>query len=83
MSVNKVVYNKRTLIDISNDTVTSDTLLSGYVAHRADGTIITGILFKGYPSEQSLYDVLCDSSGNPIKDNFGRVVDGRTVYRKV
>lgn len=83
MSVNKVVYNKKTLIDLSNDTVTSDTLLRGCVAHRADGTIITGTLFSGYPSEQSFYDVLCDSSGNPIKDNSGNAIEGKTVYRKV
>lgn len=42
MAVNKVVYGGETKIDLSNDTVTPDTLLDGAVAHAADGTIIYG-----------------------------------------
>lgn len=42
MGVNKVKYGNNTLIDISNDTVTAATLLSGYTAHDRSGTAITG-----------------------------------------
>ena len=40
---NKVTANGQTLIDLSNDTVTSaDHIVAGYVGHLADGTQVTG-----------------------------------------
>lgn len=42
MSVNKVVYGKKTLIDLTNDTVMASALLSGYTAHDKTGAVITG-----------------------------------------
>jgi hypothetical protein len=42
MNVNSVIVNGETLIDLSNDTVTEESLLQGYTAHNADGEIITG-----------------------------------------
>lgn len=39
MAVNKVVYNRRTLIDLTADTVSKETLKKGFTAHQADGTI--------------------------------------------
>ncbi len=42
MARNKVVYNGQTLIDLTSDTVEADNLLSGYTAHKKDGTQITG-----------------------------------------
>ena len=46
MAVNKVVYNspdgQTTLIDLTEDTVTSDNLLNGVTAHDKTGTVITG-----------------------------------------
>lgn len=42
MAVNKVVYNHRTLIDLTADTVSKETLKKGFTAHQADGTMITG-----------------------------------------
>lgn len=51
MSVSKVVYGDTTLIDISNDTVTADKLLSGYTSHGADGEQITGeLVIPTYPN---------------------------------
>ena len=35
MATNKVVYSGRTLIDLTGDTVTEETLLRGYTAHRS------------------------------------------------
>ena len=44
MAVNKVLYGDDTLIDLTMDTVTPETLLAGFTAHRADGETITGTL---------------------------------------
>lgn len=40
--VNKVVYDGDTLIDLTDDTVTADSLLEGVTAHDASGAVITG-----------------------------------------
>ena len=44
MSINKVIYDGTTLIDISGDTVTAGNLASGYTAHDASGAQVTGTL---------------------------------------
>lgn len=44
MSVNKVEFSGETLIDISDSTVTADSLLEGTIAYGADGSKIEGIL---------------------------------------
>ena len=76
MAANKVVFGNKVLIDLTGDTVTEEALLKGYTAHKADGTIITGTAFAGYPNEFQ------DSSGNPIKDSSGKTIQGQTIYRK-
>lgn len=43
MGVNKVLYGNRTLIDISDSTVTPETLGSGIVAYNAMGEKIVGV----------------------------------------
>ena len=42
MAVNKVIYGNTTLIDLTSDTVNSEKLLSGVVAHDKSGAVITG-----------------------------------------
>lgn len=44
MGRNKIIYGGETLIDLSADTVTSDKLAAGAVAHNAAGESITGAL---------------------------------------
>ena len=44
MGVSKVVYGTQTLIDLTEDTVTPDKLLSGVSAHNKAGDQITGTL---------------------------------------
>lgn len=44
MAVNKVVVGSTTKLDLTSDTVTEDTLMSGVTAHDAGGNKITGIL---------------------------------------
>ena len=77
MAANKVVFGNKVLIDLTGDTVTEEALLKGYTAHKADGTIITGTAFAGYPNEFVFLDNIEDSSGNPIK-----TIQGQTIYRK-
>ena len=83
MAVNKVVYGTEILIDLTNDTVTPDTLFKGCTAHMANGTIVTGTLFNNYPDEQCFYDTLQDLNGNNVEDISGSEIKGKTVYRKV
>lgn len=42
MAVNKVVLGSETLLDLTGDTVTKDTLLKGQTAHNAAGEQIEG-----------------------------------------
>ena len=42
MAINKVDYAGKTLIDLTKDTVTPNTLARGVTAHGANGEIITG-----------------------------------------
>ena len=44
MSVNEVVYNGETLIDLKSDTVTPETLAEGVTAHAANGEEIVGTM---------------------------------------
>lgn len=41
-SVNKIVLGDKTLIDLTEDTVTTSSILSGITAHAANGEVITG-----------------------------------------
>ena len=47
MANNKVIFGNNTLIDLTNDTVDAEHLLSGYTAHDASGQIITGTASSG------------------------------------
>ena len=40
--INKVIYGGQTLIDLTNDTVAANKVLSGYTFHATDGTIQPG-----------------------------------------
>lgn len=53
---NKVVYGEETLIDLTLDTVTADTLLQGYTAHDNTGTKINGSIIDGNNLEYGLTD---------------------------
>lgn len=44
MSVNKVEYAGKVLLDLTEDTVTADKLISGAIAHDKTGAKIVGTL---------------------------------------
>lgn len=82
-AVNKVVYGGRTLIDLTADTVTPETLMAGRTCHASDGSVITGTLFAGLPGTCDVYESLRDSDGDEITDGAGGVVEGKTVYKRL
>lgn len=49
MPINKVVYYGKTIIDLSNDSVSADKMLVGTIAHNKSGEVITGAIpiYKG------------------------------------
>lgn len=63
--VNKVVLGSSTLIDLTADTVTADTLMQGYTAHDKSGALITGTASAtgGVTQDQDGYLVLDDEGG--------------------
>lgn len=42
MPVNKVIFDNETLIDITDSTITADTILDGYEGYSKSGSKITG-----------------------------------------
>lgn len=73
MGINKVIYGGNTLIDLTSDTVTTASLLSGATCHDKSGAIINGACT--YDSDTSdgtvtadevLEDQVCYSDGSRI-----------------
>lgn len=71
MEVNKVVYNGDTLLDLTSDTVTPQTLVKGATAHNKSGTNITGT---------ADYAISSTSTTSPITDSADGMVQGVTIY---
>ena len=42
MAINKVIYGDRTLIDLTEDTVSAENLMKGFTAHNSKGELIVG-----------------------------------------
>lgn len=77
MANNKVIYDGTTLIDLTSDTVTPDTLLTGATAHDASGAQITGTATGG----GDLSDITTNINGL-LKGAGGKVTqaEGGTDY---
>lgn len=69
MSINKVVYGGKTLIDLTGDTVTEDKLLSGITAHGKDGEFVTGVC---------TFDV----DSNDATAAVAEILKGKTAYAR-
>ena len=52
MAVNKVVFGNTTIMDISDSTVTADSMLTGTRAYGANGVAITGTI-SGMTQEEA------------------------------
>ena len=77
LKYNKVVINNKVIIDLTADTVTPETLLSGRVAHSSDGSTIVGTY--RLPSFD-ISDVLKDSSGESVLDSSDSPIETDTGY---
>ena len=44
MGVSKVIYDGKTLIDLTNDSIAPETLAEGETAHDASGAMIVGTM---------------------------------------
>lgn len=77
MGVSKVEYDNETLIDISNDTVTPETLAKGYTAHNSDGEPIVGTMTtEGGSSVEEIFWITCDLDQNTLSaSNFSHTYD--------
>lgn len=78
MAVNKVIFDGNTLIDLTSDTVTSETLQLGKTAHAADGTVITGTLFL--EDTVIVSNPLLDIDNESVLDSSGNVIEGRLIF---
>lgn len=72
MSVNKIVYAGKTLIDLTSDTVTKASLLKGVKAHDKAGNVIIGVYEAGEEVENILENGF--SSGDITYEDNGDVI---------
>ena len=83
-TVNKVALaNGTVLIDLTSDTVTAGSVLSGVTAHDKSGAKITGTLFANFQDSMELTDSITDSSGNAVIDSSGSRITGIRKYKMV
>ena len=76
MAVNKVDINGATVIDLTSDSVTPETLLQGATAHDASGAAITGTMARG----TELQIIVSVTSGATVTATKGsKVVSGTSV----
>ena len=60
MAFSKIILNGTTLMDITQDTVTANTLLQNYTAHGADGQLITGTATAGGGVDIPVFTITVD-----------------------
>lgn len=65
MATNKVVLGAEVLMDVSQDTVTPETLAQGVTAHNADGEQIVGTGVNADTVDGWHVDVISDGSAPP------------------
>lgn len=72
--VNKVVLGSSTLIDLTSDTVTPESLMQGYTAHDRSGAMITGTMQGGD------YEITVDQSSMVGSVEAGTAVTASPNY---
>lgn len=78
MAVNKVEVNGETKLDLTQDTVTPENLLSGATAHNAAGRQISGAVA---PVRYDVAQDLTSDQKNQARDNIG--ASATVIMRKV
>lgn len=76
MAINKVVLGDTTLLDLTNDTVTPETLAEGATAHSASGEIIEGTM----PIDNVRYgeQSLTDAQKQQARTNIGAAAESHS-----
>ena len=69
MANSKIIFNGKTLIDLTSDTVAADKLLAGITAHGKDGELVTGTC----AFDANTYDATAAAAEIP---------KGKTAYNK-
>lgn len=69
MANSKIIFNGKTLIDLTQDTVVADKLLTGHTAHGADGEVVTGTC-------------TFDADTKDATATAAEVLSGKTAYAK-
>lgn len=69
MANSKIIFNGKTLIDLTQDTVAADKLLTGHTAHGADGEVVTGTC-------------TFDADTKDATATAAEVLSGKTAYAK-
>lgn len=97
MAINKVEYAGNTLIDLTNDTVTPETLAEGVTAHDKSGAVIVGTMTSGggevnmnnctvvtdVPSKTNYY-ICCETvSGGAITHNITKHYTDANITKSV
>lgn len=85
MAISKVNYGDTTLMDLTGDTVTSDTLLEGVTAHNAAGVQITGTFTPEITRETiddvaGVYDITWTADGYISKDDGSAKAEQGSSY---
>lgn len=68
MAINQVAYKGDIIIDLTNDTVTPETLKAGFTAHAKNGEMITGTMSG---SEAELGELTITKNGEYIANVYG------------
>lgn len=80
--VNKVIFGSDVKIDLTEDTVTADTLLSGKTAHDKSGAIISGTC--SYDADTSDATATADTiESGKIAYSKGNKITGTLSFRKL
>ena len=74
MAINKVEYNGQTLIDLTSDTVTPETLAKGATAHNMAGEQITGTMENNGGSVENQLDDILGGTITEINSNTTKVI---------
>ena len=75
MAINKVDFGNRNLIDLTNDTVTPEKLMSGETAHDKSGNLVTGIAQARKPEQRKSATYENNGTYHVNPDN-GKVLSG-------
>lgn len=71
MEANKVILNGNVLIDLTQDTVSEETVMNGSTFHKADGTIATGTAVIGKPIEIATAEEMDEILANATEADVG------------